>query len=356
MALVGGELAAGFWKSFVQVEKSKRWIWQNESADELAALAVGRALMRATSIEILLKGRPNGNALEICDRIEQGRPVGEVTTDDIGYLIPIVKYPAAKVPHATEVSLSVSVGGKEFHYDLWCFSISDSLKIAQEVDSWIEPRRGIIAALTRTMTVECKHARRIKLPTHLQMQTLAHAAGPLLPRREFGPTAFDLAYDALKKGDLKTAIATFREAYTLTEDSYMANDLGYSLVLDKQYKEALAIFEKAPTKLDGLTDSLWLHNRGIAKALVGDIEGGINTLKSALALLASQQDREERGVVCMLILDKDHKSAQSIEEIPGDAAAMINLQILGAVTRETTIELLAASYGAGHLSWTHLLK
>jgi hypothetical protein len=259
--LVGTPLTTGFWKSFVEVEKGKRWWWNDDSyAEVLRGVIIGtiaRTMRAAGSIDI----KQGDDSLVALEALRKGEPAREIT-EGFGELMAvtvIARDETREVATAVDISFQVeSPAGRQTFCVRFLEHLGEEIK-REAIDSWIAAHKDIL--LGHGIAVVVVTVDSWKLPGPEEMHRLAYISGAGLPEKQFGPSMVDRAIAMFKEGDIGGCANIFEMMLRDKEDPSIVNNLGFCKILLGSIDEGLQAFEKSMAKkYDPLTEL----NKGIA--------------------------------------------------------------------------------------------
>ena len=110
-------------------------------------------------------------------------------------------------------------------------------------------------------------------------------------------------------------------------------------------------FENARKVSESQYEPLYEMNKGIAEFLLGKVDESKKSLKNALQRLRSSEGGFEAKVACVLVLEAEGKGVSSNEDLPIDAAIVINLWRIGDLSRDELEVDLTKFYPGKVQSW-----
>jgi HEAT repeat protein len=171
----------------------------------------------------------------------------------------------------------------------------------------------------------------------------------------------NFAFHKFKSNDVQGAADIFelilsRMHPSVSNSDNVRNNLAYCFTLLRRYEEAA---EQFSLMLLPKGEQLWpllSHNLGVLAFLMGDTEQGREKLKASLRWIgATCGEYDARDVDCMLLLKRGPDVA-SYDELPVDAAILLNLNFMGELTREEVSAELARRYRVEHQEWLNYVK
>lgn len=165
-----------------------------------------------------------------------------------------------------------------------------------------------------------------------------------------------LDYEAVrqfKSGNISQSAEIFRKLATALPDEDHKNNLAYCLILLGKYEEAKIQLELVDSSLT-LNSPLYRHNRGVLSFLMGDVQEGVRQVEESLVMIGMDSTYDPREVVCMLVLQD--QEVVSVDDIPVDAAALLNLHAMGRLSKGQVMEKIRARYDSDGDQWTAMLQ
>ena len=164
LELTGGAVAAGYWKSYVNVERGERWFWNKRSYTELLTNAVVVALRQATDAVAIRTPAPANDmdAVTALDRLRRGGRVAEVAAGDVYPVVQVaIEGATQNLSAVADVQLTVGVGGSSTVLGLSYLVLADGSQVRAKVESWIESHRDLLQRHNASLQVtDCLQAQR----------------------------------------------------------------------------------------------------------------------------------------------------------------------------------------------------
>ncbi len=342
LRLTGAPLTAGFWKSFVEAEKKKRWTWIDSSFQDSIKQTLVRFLQRDCQALTTLEVNDSSDSSQAVDALRMLRGSKEPVSVQPGSVIEMIPLLAfAKVWDCrnvvdVEMQLASPAGRQTFTVR---FLEGPSVKLSYEsFQKWIEARNELLSL--RDITFRITGAVAWIVPTFDEMTKLGKIVDvhipPFLER-----TATEEAVTRFRKGDTAGAAAYFERSLDTEENRNSRNNLGFCQILLGQLPEALGNIEKA---IAAGYEPLFGLNKGLALFLTGERKAAAKLLRDALAWLREPEKAcNPRAGLYVLILRADGRSVKAESGLPIDAAILINLVHMGEETAATITDQLALS-------------
>ena len=165
----------------------------------------------------------------------------------------------------------------------------------------------------------------------------------------------DRAFAEFKAGNVEGAAELFRYVVSSkTSDRHtdeLRNSLAYCLILRARYEEASAQFDLMEFPRGGNSWPIWQHNRALLHFLTGGVDRGREELREALNWSpAPGSEYDPRDVLCMLLLN-DRGWVVSRDDLPVDAAILLNLRLMNGITGEELATEMSRRYPAEWEDW-----
>lgn len=163
----------------------------------------------------------------------------------------------------------------------------------------------------------------------------------------------DRAMREFNAGNMSGAIEIFRQTSQILTDDDSKNNLAYCLILDGQYEDAASQY-----KLIDLSFStnapLYRHNRAVLFSLMGNDTKAVQEVREALSMMKLNPEYDPREVACMLVLESGN--VRSVPGIPMDAAALVNLFMMGELTKDEMVTEMFVRYPYEGEQWIALAE
>ena len=342
--LVGGAVTAGYWKSLVQTERTRRWAWVDDGFVPLVRATVANALSREIGPGIVRGEVGDGefSATEALEQLRAGREFKNVSRGDLSkWMLACVR--AREAEAQTLIDVSYRLEHQRSTRFVVSYVRSEPTQLMGLVEAWIIKRDEVLQEHGMAVSVDAFNE--IASPSDREMARLSRSAGIMPPADVFGPGLMDEAVGLFLKGQLEEALSLFEVMLQDSDDALVRNNIAYCLMAMGRAEEALPHSRKSAER----ENALRAHNLAVARALNGEIELARNALRHSWTI--REEDPEEEDVVCMLLLSQDHKSVRSVEGIPLTAALLTNMLTIGAEEAEWCMERLSKEYSEQYLGW-----
>ena len=344
LELIGGAVTAGYWKSLVQTERTRRWAWVDDGFAPLVRATVAAALSRVIGQGIVRGevGEDEISATEALENLRAGREFRNVSRRDLSrFMLAGVRAREEETEALVDVSYLLE------HQRATRFGVSyagsDPVQLRARGEAWVAERDEVLRE--HGMAVSIERINEIGAPTNREVSRLAHAAGIIPPGDVFGPGLLFEAVDLFLKGDLVEAVEVFELMLKDRDDPLVRNNFAYCLMAMGRAKEALPHIQKGAEDENALQE----HNLGVAEVLNGRLESARKTLRHAWKM--QEENPQDEDVLCMLLLSQDQRSVGSIDGIPLTAALLTNMFTIGAEDASWCTERLSKRYGEQYQQW-----
>ena len=307
--LIGGAATAGYWKSLVQTERTGRWAWVDDGFVPLVRWTVARALSHEIGHGIVREEITEDeiSATDALENLRAGRDFKNVSTVDVSrWMLACVDAREQDTPTLVDMSYLLE------HQRTTRFAVSyagtDPEELRGRGDAWLAKTREVLRA--HGMAVLIEGIKEIDAPTNREVWRLARPGGIVPPYDVFGPGLMFQAVHSFVQGDLDGALELFELLLQDRDDPQIRNNLAYCFMAMGRAKEALPHIRKGAEVENALRE----HNLAIAETLNGDLDSARTALRHAWKM--QEEDPVKDDVVCMLVLSRDHSSADSIKGIP----------------------------------------
>lgn len=345
MRLAGTPLSAGFWKSFVEVERGKRWTWDDDSyADNLRQpiiMTIGQACGAGGQIDTIT-GKDAVNALQL---LRDGKTPSEFD-EGMGEMIVSALFARNhKLTHVADVTFQIeSPAGKQTHQCRF-FEEPDVQLREEQFHEWVENHRALLAG--NEISIVITGFNRWELPSPVELHRLGRISGYRIPE-VFGPTEGEQAVSKFGQGDIPGCMATFSRMLCDREAGYVRNNLAFCQLVTG---DAVAGLENATKAVAGDYEPLFELNKGIGEFLLGNLDAAKTSLRNALQQLNAPGSKFDSAASYVLVLEAAEKKCSPHGGLPVDAAILINLWRMGGLTRGELETDLAKLYPEKAQAW-----
>ena len=343
--LAGAPLTAGFWKSFVEVERSKRWTWDDDSfvdcLRELINFKVGKACAALVQ-NLTVIGKEAVLALQ---SLRDGKTPPEFDEGMGEMIVSALIARDSTVTHVADLTFQIeSPAGKQTHQCRFFEKVSDKLR-EDQFQEWFDNHRALLAG--NEISIVITEFNRWELPSPVELHRLGRISAYPIPDL-FGPPEFDQALSKFEEGDIHGCMEMFARMLGDIESFEIRNNLAFCQILTGNVAAGL---ENATKAVAGRYEPLYELNKGIAEFLRSNADVAKESLRHALQQLREPGSESNADPLCVLILDSAAKKVSFHMDLPVDAAILINLWRMGDSTREELESALAKLYPEKAHAW-----
>lgn len=325
--LAGAPLSAGFWKSYVEVEKGKRWSWNDDSFAEQLRKPILLTIGNACGVNGYFETHNGDNAKQALNNLRAGVPVKDVDESMGEMIFTAVVAREAKVTHAVDVSFQWDSPAGRQSTQARFLEESDSEMAQKEIIKWLEAHKHILAA--NEIVVSVNGFERWELPSADELHRLGYISGYRIPD-SFGPPQAEQAVSKFGQGDVQGSMNLFARMLADKDEAQIRNNLAFCQIVTGDYAGGL---QNATKAVDGEYEPLFELNKGIASFLQGDAVGAKQCLHNALKELRENRDKYFSDAAYLLVLAPDLKTTGAQPDLLVEVAILINLWRIGDVPR-----------------------
>ena len=279
ISLVGAPLTAGYWKSFVEVEKGKRWRWNDRSFGEILRTKIAFEIAKNLGVKIGHYELDHGDdAMLALHALRNGEPVPEFR-DSFPELMftGILAHEEENIGAAVDVGFQMESPAGRQAFRCRLLENSDNPISEDSIKSWIESKSELLSS--NDIILSASSFTKWVLPTSVEFHRLARIAGVDLPEAIFGPSELDIALEKFGEGKVEECAYIMEKMCEDKEDTIIENNLGFCRLILGQYEKGFEIIDNALRKK---YDPLFELNKGIALYLLGKAEQAVDTLGHSL--------------------------------------------------------------------------
>lgn len=326
--LAGAPLSAGFWKSYVEVERGKRWSWDDDSFFENLrqpiTWAIGKACGAAAHINIQL----GDSAIQGLLALRAGSAVTDISDSLSEMVFSALVARDVKATHAVDVRFQMDcrAGRQAIHVR---FVEEPGIEMRQEqIAEWVGAHNELLAG--NEISLAMLAFTRWVLPTPDELHRLGRISEFPIPD-VFGPDAIEQAVALFAAGDTQGAADGFIRLLADKEDDANRNNLGFCQILLGRTAEALVNVKKA---MADDYEPLYELNKGVGEFLEGDRDAARQSLQNALQQIQATDGRFDPWAVrYVLVLEPTDRKVWYSDGLAIDAAILINLWRIGDLAR-----------------------
>lgn len=322
--LAGDPLSAGFWKSFVEVQKNQRWTWDDSTYQTWVMRTIfSQHLARESGAMVALPADEPNRVIETLEQFRMGN-LKAADGDTIGELLPIVLI--AEISGCTFALDAVfqvvsPAGRRQVAYRF--VDAGDNELNENLLRLWISEHEKILTH--RNITLSITRAFKWSVPSLDELKALAVLAKYELPKSIL-TSRYGSAVSLFRRGEVQSAALAFEASIAEDDTPSERNNLAFCQILLHDTSAALENLESA---LQRKADPLFALNKGIAQFLRGNRLESVQTLNQALAWIDDPTGKVDVWQpLYVLILDaKGIVTAHA--KVPLDAAVLIALANTG---------------------------
>ncbi|MBK8039639.1 MAG: ATP-binding protein [Verrucomicrobiaceae bacterium] len=332
--VVGAPLTSGFWKSYVEVERGKRWTWDDDSFSDNLQQAVLSAMGRDCGAEGQIAVITGPDAVIALESLRAGAIPKGVDSGMPEMVITAMIARESKVSHVLDLTYQIdSPAGRHTYQSRFLEKLGDGLP-EEKINDWIQSHHELLKGNNITITVN--NFKRWELPNDRELHRLAYISEHSIPEI-FGPSRLAQAITMFADGNSQGCMDMFKEMLADREDSQIRNNLAFCELLRGQVASAL---ENSAKAVNRDYEPIYGLNNGLCQFINGDNQKAIVTLREALNALKDKSGRFTTGAAFVLILEADGKTVNSHDNLPVDAAILVNLWRMNAISLgELKVEL-----------------
>ncbi|GMW03828.1 MAG: hypothetical protein AMXMBFR84_49620 [Candidatus Hydrogenedentota bacterium] len=338
--IVGSPLTSGFWKSFVEVERSNRWAWDDASFGEQLRRIVTGAIAKDINSLATLPLQVEDKSRQAIDLFRSGVPLKKEDEGvrEITSLVVISLHVDAK--HAADVTLHMETpAGRQSCRMRYIERLGDEI-CAERIQNWVVKHKSVLAA--SNIELEIEDFVRWEVPTKSELAEIGQITGSTIIRVIGATVDMDRAVAKFVGGDIQGCATDFEEMLKKKEMSSIRNNLGFCQILLGQIEEAIVNLTLA---LELEYEPLYELNKAIGQYLQGNPKGAGESLDNALKIIQSQRERfDPTAVRYVLLLEPSDRRVWYHTDLPVDAAIWINLWRMNAIAYEDMKKGIAETY------------
>ncbi|WP_447599972.1 hypothetical protein [Nitrospira sp. Nam80] len=352
--LVGSPLTAGYWKSFVELEKDKRWKWSDDSFGELLRHVIAKAISKTIHSRGYFAVSSADEALLALTALRKGEPIPEIKDDFNDMILTGIVASFDNTTVAVDIDVQMeSPAGRQIFRCRYLQSPETSTS-RETVEAWINSSLGSLSSSNIVLVI--LNFYQWQLPTNTEFHRLARIAGADLPENVFGPSEIDIAVMKFDEGGIAESAEIFRRMYQDKQESVIANNLAFCELLLGKTDSALATLENALAKD---YDPLFALNKGLALIVLGDSDTGVKELWHAIKWLGDNKNEnryKDNDPLYVLLINPSSMTVKSIANVPLIAALHANLWRMGEESKEEFQKTLETDFPEKYKSILLLLE
>jgi len=204
--LAGAPHTAGFWKSFVKVERGKPWSWNDDSFARNLQQPITNAIARACDAVGLITTRFRDNAVEALLALREGKAVPDVDEGMSEMVLSALVGREKEVANAVDVTFQVDSPAGRQTIQVRMLEKPETPIRQERIKEWLEDHRTILAGNEISFAVV--EFTRWVLPTSEELHRLGYISAYRIPK-EFGPTLPEQALSKFAGGDIQGCMNIF---------------------------------------------------------------------------------------------------------------------------------------------------
>jgi len=325
--LAGAPLSAGFWKSYVEVEKGKRWSWDDDSFAENLRQPITRAIGKACGAVTHFETHNGDNAKHALANLRCGKIVKDVDESMGEMIFTAVVAREHKATHAVDVAFQwESPAGRQTTQMRFLEKVDAEMR-QDEIQKWLDAHKAMLAA--NEISFVTIGFERWELPSSEELHRLGYIAGYRVPDA-FGPPLGEQAVAKFGSGDVKGCREIFARMLVDKDDPEIRNNLAFCQIVTGDFPDGL---ENATKAVAGDYYPLYELNKGVASCLLGDTEGAKASLRNALNEQRARGAKYYSDAAFLLVLEPDLKRAGAQPDLLVEVAILMNLWRMGDLPR-----------------------
>lgn len=360
--LIGGPLTAGFWKSFVEVEKGERWIWRDQNYDSALNRTVINSLLAGTAAVFTSTFIEKSGVYQGLEALRAGEHPQEIKYYGVFDIMIVTMIGRDKNERqATDVTIKINHENVSEIAKLWY--IGSDVDSASQIREFTSCRENVLEDYK--LSVDLLEVRTWELPSNEEMHRLARIARVTVPYEEFGPNQYQIALQKYMEGDIEGTIRLFERMIFDRDEPHLRNNIAFCLMLEGCLDEARLHVVKALDEAywneknqKNSYDPIMHNNLALITYLQGDSSRASVLLNEAISWIQQKNDKDYNplGADAVLILNNKRNGVEPHANLPVDAAIILNLYLMNQLTNDELDEQLYHLYPEKHLHWLKLVK
>lgn len=349
--ILGAPFTTGFWKSFVEVEKKQRWSWRDSGFRTSLIDVIVSGILKDTDCLLAEEFDEHTDPAVLLKQVRAGKSSAIVLENAFNNLLFLTRTARSREAITIcDLRIRLEVENESSWFVFRYGSGSDEDNIPEiSLSQWLRDRERIF--LEYGMVAEITTKSTWTLPENEELQRLAWILEEPLDPDDFGPHILSEGTERYRAGDYGGAASKFLTFIDYRDDASVRNNAAYCYILLGQLDNARRHLKKAMEIRESL-EPLPAVNLGVLEALEGNSERAIELLTTALVEIeAAGNEYNPEAVTCMLILQPNTTSVVSQDDMPVDAAIVINLAVLGAMNSAQARAKLAEQRPGGDMRW-----
>jgi len=344
--LAGAPLSAGFWKSYVEVERGKRWSWDDDSFAENLRQPITWAIGKACGAEAHIKIQLGDNAVQALLALRAGTAVTDIS-ESLGEMVfSALVAREKKATHAVDMTFQMDSSAGRQTIQVRFVEKPGSEMRQEQIAEWLGAHKELFTGNEISLAILA--FTRWILPTPDELHRLGSISEFPIPDA-FGPNAVEQAVTMFAAGDIQGAADGFTRLLADKEDDANRNNLGFCQMLLERTPEALVNVKKA---MADDYEPLYELNKGVGEFLEGDHDAAKQSLQNALQQIQASDGRFDPWAVrYVLVLEPTDRKVWYCEDLAIDAAILVNLWRMGNLARDELDMTLTKLYPEKAQAW-----
>lgn len=345
ICLAGAPLSAAFWKSFVEVERGQRWIWDDRSfagsIAEILTFAAGQSIGSGGP----LPWSRGGEAIRSVEALRAGRIPNNYEHAMVELISATLVASEKGATHVADVSFDIdSPAGKRLHRVAY-LEPSQTPLTHDIFEKWVTNTRERLSKFKIHVTLSAFES--WALPSAEELHRLARISEHPIPKA-FGPSQDEQALKLFEDGDIPGCISVFSKMLDDKEDGAIRNNLGFCQILSGNPASGLENVRRANATE---YEPLYALNVGVAQFLLGKKNEARESLRGALEEIRLSRKRCINQALYVLVLEPSGNRAVAHKQIPVDAAILLNLFQMKDMTLLDLEVALSERYSGAAKEW-----
>jgi hypothetical protein len=320
--LVGAPLTAGFWKSFVEVERGKRWIWNDHSFADNLGQSIMKAIGMACEPAAHLNFTETRDAVIALQSLREGKVPGNFDEGMSLMIMSALYARERKVTYVADVTFQIdSPAGKQTLQCRFFEEPGQELR-NEQFQEWIENHRVLMEG--NNISIVISGYNRFELPSSVELHRLGRISGYRIPD-VFGPMELEQAISLFTNGNIQGCMDIFSKMLEDKEEACIRNNLAFCQLLTGNIAMGLENVTKA---IATVYEPLYEMNKGMGEFLQQNVDEAKTSLRNALYQLRMLGYKYQLDTCYVLVLESAERKI-SAHDLPLDAAILINLYRMG---------------------------
>jgi hypothetical protein len=345
ITLTGAPLTAGFWKSFVTVEREKRWSWNDQSLANNISDSIAQWIAKQCGDLFCYPLTGNSDAVNALRTLREGKIPTDVDEGMMEMVATAIMANEGRFTHAVDIVFQIESFAGRHTQRVRYFEKPDVELDADVFSATTERLRPLAEA--NDITVSVSAIERWKLPTNKEVQQLAIISGHPLPP-SLGRSPMDEAFAKFEEGDVEESKRLFAEVLRFKESANVRNNLAFCQILTGQFRDG---FENSKKAVGTKYSPLYAMNNALSQFLLEDTDTARQSFREIWLKTRNSTSENDKQAAYVLILDDGGKSVHAHPAIPVDAAVLLNMALSGSEGKGQVIADLTRRYPDKIATW-----